>query len=64
VSGPAYGEAHLERIERDRDPDAIPDLVRTIRQQQHDLDQLRLSLDVARRELDELRSALIRAKEG
>jgi hypothetical protein len=55
-------EAHLDRIERDRDPAAIPELVRTIRQLQHDLDALRLSLEVVRRDREELRAELVRAR--
>ena len=55
-------EAQLARIERDRDPDLIPELVRIIREQQHDLDSLRLSLDVSRRDREELRAALLDAR--
>jgi hypothetical protein len=55
-------EEQLETIERRRDPDAVPHLVSTIRQQQHDLDGLRLSLDVARRDREELRAALLAAQ--
>jgi hypothetical protein len=57
-----FTEAELERIERSADPAVIPELVRTIREQQHDLDNLRLSLDVARRDREELRVALINAR--
>jgi hypothetical protein len=56
-------EAELERLERARDPDSIPELVRTIRQLQHDLDSLRLGFDVARRDREELRAALYHARE-
>ena len=56
-------EANLERMERARDPDCIPELIRTIRQLQHDLDSLRLGLDVARRDREELRAALYHARE-
>ena len=56
-------EAILERMERARDPDSIPELVRTVRQLQHDLDSLRLGLDVARRDREELRAALYHARE-
>jgi hypothetical protein len=52
-------EQALEKMERDRDPEVIPSLVSTIRQQQHDLDSLRLALEVARRDREELRAALI-----
>ena len=55
-------ESELERIERSADPAIIPELVRTIRAQQHDLDNLRLSLDVARRDREELRAALLQAR--
>jgi hypothetical protein len=57
-------EAHLENIERARDPESIPELVRTIRQLQHDLDSTRLALDVSRAEREELRAALYRLREG
>jgi hypothetical protein len=56
-------EAQLERLERDRDPESIPELVRTIRQLQHDLDSIRLGFDVARRDREELRAALYHARE-
>lgn len=56
-------EAELERLERDRDPASIPELVRTIRQLQHDLDSIRLGFDVARRDREELRAALYHARE-
>ncbi|CAN5742915.1 hypothetical protein BH23GEM6_BH23GEM6_07650 [soil metagenome] len=52
-------EQALARMERDKDPEVIPSLISMIRQQQHDLDNLRLALDVARRDREELRSALI-----
>ena len=55
-------ETDLERIERSADPAVIPELVRTIRAQQHDLDNLRLSLDVVRRDREELRNALLQAQ--
>jgi hypothetical protein len=54
-------EAELEQIERVGDAEAIPHLVSAIRQSQHDVDGLRLSLDVARRDREELRSALLSA---
>jgi hypothetical protein len=63
MSGTGYSERDLERMERSADPALIPELVRTIRSQQHDLDSLRLSLDVARRDREELRVALLRARE-
>jgi len=52
-------EQALARMEREKDPEVIPSLISTIRQQQHDLDNLRLALDVARRDREELRSALL-----
>jgi hypothetical protein len=55
-------ESQLAAIEERRDPASIPELVRALRAQQHDLDQLRLSLDVARRDREELRLALIHAR--
>jgi hypothetical protein len=55
-------EAELERIERSADPAIIPELVRTIRAQQRELDNLRLSFDVARRDREELRAALLQEK--
>jgi hypothetical protein len=58
----AHTEEVLERLERRKDPETIPHLVATIRQQQHDLDSLRLGLDVARRDREELRIALIAAQ--
>lgn len=57
------GEDELDRIEASADPAVIPTLVETIRQQQHDLDSLRLSLDVATRDREELRIALIHARD-
>jgi hypothetical protein len=63
MSHHSLSEAELERIEASRDPAIIPELVRIIRSQQHDLDNLRLSLDVARQDREELRHALIRERE-
>jgi hypothetical protein len=63
LSGEHFTEAQLEQIERMGDASAIPALVRAIREQQHDLDNLRLSLDVARRDREELRVALLRLKQ-
>lgn len=59
----SLSEEELAAVERSRDGEAIPRLVAIIRQQQHDLDNLRLSLDVARRDREELRAALIQARE-
>jgi hypothetical protein len=58
---PFLSESEMESIERARDPDVIPHLISTIRQQQHELDSLRLGLDVARRDREELRAALLAA---
>jgi hypothetical protein len=55
-------EQELDTIERGRSPDSVPSLVATIRQQQHELESLRLSADVARRDREELRTALIHAQ--
>lgn len=63
MSGGSMSEAELERLERVRDPESIPELVRTIRQLQHDLDSIRLGFDVARRDREELRAALYHARE-
>lgn len=57
----SLSEAQLEAIERGRDPASIVHLVSTVRQQQQELDRLRLGLDVARRDREELRAALIAA---
>ena len=61
--GHGFSEEILDRIESARDPGAIPELVRTIRQQQRELDNLRLSMDVARRDREELRAALLECRE-
>jgi hypothetical protein len=55
-------EAQLEALERRKDPESVSYLISTIRQQQHELDSLRLSLDVARRDREELRAALLAAQ--
>jgi hypothetical protein len=55
-------EQELTRIERDASAAAVPQLVSTIRAQQHDLDALRLGLDVATRDREELRAALLHAQ--
>ena len=56
-------EAALERIEAARDPASVPELVRTVREQQRALDSLRMSMDVARRDREELRLALLKCQE-
>lgn len=58
-----FSEAVLERMEAARDPAAIPELIRTIREQQHALDRLRLGLEVARKDREELRMALLQARD-
>lgn len=63
MSQGGFSEQQLAAIERGRDPESIPTLVGLIRELQHDLDRLRLSLDVARRDREELRTALIQAQE-
>ena len=59
----ALGEAELERIEASGTVDAIPELVRAIRDYQRELDSLRLKAEVARRDRDELRAALVSCRE-
>ena len=63
MSPSGWSESELERVERSADPASIRELVRTIRAQQHDLESLRLALEVARRDREELRIALIQARE-
>ena len=63
MSAGELSEAALELMERERDPACIPELVRTVRQLQHDLDSVRLSFDVSRRDREELRDALYHARE-
>lgn len=55
-------EQALLRMEREKDPEVIPSLISTVRQQQHDLDNLHLALEVARRDREELRVALLEAR--
>jgi hypothetical protein len=62
-SGGSWTEEQLAALERSVDPAVIPELVRTIRAQQHELDRLRLSLEVARRDREELRMALLARRE-
>lgn len=56
-------EADLERIEASGTTEAIPELVRAIRDYQRELDSLRLKAEVARRDRDELRAALVSCRE-
>lgn len=56
-------EEALRRIETERDPASVPELVRTVRAQQRALDSLRMSMDVARRDREELRAALLHCQE-
>jgi hypothetical protein len=58
----SLSERELEAIEREKDPEIVPHLVSTIRQQQHELEALRLSMEVARRDREELRVALLSAR--
>lgn len=58
-----HSEQYLEGLEKKRDPESVPQLVATVRQQQHAIDGLRLSLDVAQRDRHELRAALLAARE-
>jgi hypothetical protein len=51
-------EAQLEQIEERKDPAIIPTLVATIRDQQRTIDSMRASLEVLRRDRDDLRGAL------
>ena len=63
MSGPGFSEDDLERIEASGSAAAIPELVRTIREYQRELDSLRMKADVAARDRDELRSALLSCQE-
>ena len=63
MSEGSFSEEDLARIAAEGNPEALPELVRTIRRQQRDLDSLRLSMDVARRDREELRAALLRSQE-
>lgn len=58
MTGPGFSEEELERIESSGTADAIPELIRTIREYQRELDSLRLKSEVALRDRDELRGAL------
>jgi hypothetical protein len=62
MSGRSLTEAELEQISRTVDPATVPELVRIIRSQQHELDRLQLSLEVTRREREELRMELVRMR--
>lgn len=59
----SLSEEELAQIRRAKDPSAIDELVKTIEEQQRELDSLRLSMDVARRDREELRIALVRCRE-
>jgi hypothetical protein len=63
MSEESFSEEELARIAAGDDPEALPELIRTIRRQQRDLDSLRMSMDVARRDREELRAALLRSQE-
>ena len=58
-----YSEAQLEAIRRNRNVDDIPLLVDLVARQQHDLDALRLKVEVAQRDREELRAALLQAQQ-
>ena len=62
MSGRNLTESELEQIAGTADPAVVPELVRMIRSQQHELDRLRLSLDVTRREREDLRMELVRMR--
>lgn len=62
MAGRNLSEDELGQIESQRDPETIGELVRTIRQQQRELDNLRLSMEVARRDREELRAALLNSQ--
>lgn len=62
MTGRNLTESELQQIERASDPTVIPELVRMIQSQQHELDRLRLSMDVTRQERDELRMELVRMR--
>lgn len=63
MSERSLSEQALDRIEAARDPASVPELVRTIRDQQRSLDSLRMSMDVARRDREELRAALLHCQQ-
>jgi hypothetical protein len=63
MSGGSLSEQQLADLERRRDPETVAMLVRIIREQQHAIDRLRLSTDVALRDREELRAALLQARE-
>lgn len=58
-----FTEEELTRIEKSASVEAIPELVRVIRDHQRALDSLQLKMDVALRDRDELRTALLRCRE-
>lgn len=58
-----FTEEQLARIEASASAEAIPELVRVIRDHQRTLDSLQLKLDVALRDRDELRTALLRCQQ-
>jgi hypothetical protein len=63
VSERSFSEEELASIERAADPRSVTELVRNLREHQRQLDSLRMSMDVARRDREELRSALLRCQE-
>jgi hypothetical protein len=63
MSHESLTEQQLADLERRRDPETVAMLVGIIREQQHAIDRLRLSSDVALRDREELRAALLQARE-
>lgn len=58
----SHHDAQFERWERGAASGDIPAMVAMLRQQQRELDNLRLSLDVATRDREELRTALLHCR--
>lgn len=55
----SHPDAELDQWERSATSGDIPAMVAMLRQQQRELDHLRLSLEVATRDREELRTALL-----
>ncbi|HEX6924962.1 MAG TPA: hypothetical protein VF167_06010 [Longimicrobiaceae bacterium] len=58
-----FTEEQLDRMERDPEHAPVAELIVAVREQQRTLDRLRMSLDVALRDRDELRSELLACRE-
>lgn len=58
-----FSEEELSRLEAEGTAASVPDLVRAIRDYQRSIESLRLSMDVALRDRDELRAALLRCQD-